>query len=395
MATARQPSTPKLGGFSKAFMDKGNDSLRARSKSVVEAEIDMSKMKQQVLEATWEDHWNTFRAIYISVLLLTCWILGGTLFYHFWYDWSLATAFYYAGQAGLSIGFGSPHETDDGSKLFTIFFVFCGSSFICSSLALFVGNALDNQNEKWEELMASKTSKSKAAMELRKATLNLSLTERNTSRTCACCGDTCSENCTEVHECFRKFCCTSQCLDEHKGLIYVTVMFTACIFAGTMYGLIVEEWSFISSLYFAVCGLSTGGLTAPSVYWCDPTSSDFTDCELDNHENDSALSFVGIWILIGVPVYALTLGTVANVFIDDFAAKRMAKKLTKAINENEMQYLRRLCRNSTQSISYAEYMQFALLRLGTVDDELLERIRTQFQTLDADGSGTLSVQVWT
>ena len=56
-----------------------------------------------------------------------------------------ATAFYYAGQAGLSIGFGAPYETDDESKLFTIFFVLCGSSFICASLALFVGSALDDQ----------------------------------------------------------------------------------------------------------------------------------------------------------------------------------------------------------------------------------------------------------
>ena len=49
----------------------------------------------------------------VHALLGACWILSSTTFYHFYNGWSWTVAFYYAVQAGLSVGFGSISEETD------------------------------------------------------------------------------------------------------------------------------------------------------------------------------------------------------------------------------------------------------------------------------------------
>jgi hypothetical protein len=51
-------------------------------------------------------------------------------------NWTWATAFYYAVEAGLSIGFCSPSEKDDITRVFTIFYILIGSSVVSGAIGL-------------------------------------------------------------------------------------------------------------------------------------------------------------------------------------------------------------------------------------------------------------------
>ena len=65
----------------------------------------------------------------------------------------MATAFYYAIEAGLSVGFCEPSEIDDWSRLFTTFYVLVGSSLVAGLVCTWVAhvisldkNTLEHQN---------------------------------------------------------------------------------------------------------------------------------------------------------------------------------------------------------------------------------------------------------
>merc|ERR1719203_2044596 len=63
--------------------------------------------------------------------------------------WTFAQSFYYAVQAGLSIGFGLLSETSDRSRLFTVVYILVGSSVIAGALACFVQISLTRQS-RWQ-----------------------------------------------------------------------------------------------------------------------------------------------------------------------------------------------------------------------------------------------------
>ena len=67
------------------------------------------------------------------------WIGAGTLFYAHHNGWPLSQAFFYAVDAGMSIGFCTEvAETTTSSRAFTVVFILLGASVVGGALALFV-----------------------------------------------------------------------------------------------------------------------------------------------------------------------------------------------------------------------------------------------------------------
>ena len=58
------------------------------------------------------------------------WVVVGVIFYTYMDNWTNATAFYYAMEAGLNIGFCKPSESSDNSKVFTIIYVVSGTIIV-------------------------------------------------------------------------------------------------------------------------------------------------------------------------------------------------------------------------------------------------------------------------
>lgn len=87
------------------------------------------------------------------------WITSGTLFYSKINDWPLPQSFFYAVDAGMSIGFCTDvFEVKRTSKLFTVLYILLGASCVGGALALFIKDILegvvDLRHEAYESLLA-------------------------------------------------------------------------------------------------------------------------------------------------------------------------------------------------------------------------------------------------
>lgn len=95
------------------------------------------------------------------------------------------------------------------------------------------------------------------------------------------------------------------------------------------------RWSWIKSVYFAVTTLSTGGLQGPP---CINGDEDTQKCEF----GDVAAVVTGIYGMIGVPLYFLTLGTFAGAIIEHSIKARHKAKLYSPIEARDFMYATKL-----------------------------------------------------
>lgn len=58
----------------------------------------------------------------------------GTVAYHYLEDWSWVDAFYFSSVAGSTVGFGDLSPTTNGSKLFTVLYIFSSMTIIATFL---------------------------------------------------------------------------------------------------------------------------------------------------------------------------------------------------------------------------------------------------------------------
>lgn len=98
--------------------------------------------------------WRTFREVWVEpagrgLILLAAVILAiGTVFYMVVEGWSVVDALYFTVVTLTTIGYGDLHPTTDLSKLFTIFFVFAGVSFILGFLNFIVARTVRDRVER-------------------------------------------------------------------------------------------------------------------------------------------------------------------------------------------------------------------------------------------------------
>lgn len=99
------------------------------------------------------------RMYFMCLIIVFLWISSGTLFYSRVNDWPLPQAFFYAVDAGMSIGFCTDvFEVKQSSKAFTVVFILLGASCVGGALALFIKDILegvvDIRHEAYESLLA-------------------------------------------------------------------------------------------------------------------------------------------------------------------------------------------------------------------------------------------------
>jgi hypothetical protein len=166
------------------------------------------------------------------------WAITGTIFYALYDYWTIATAFYYAMEGGLSVGFCNPAERNEYSQLFTIFFVLCGSSVVAGTLGYCVSYLSGANNSSFK------------------------LHEHNYD-TFLLFDDQHKLTATRfVHFLWYQIKYWTGWYSNRTRAVAI-VLLLCCLTVGTAYGVFLENWTFISALYFAVSTAATGGLQSP------------------------------------------------------------------------------------------------------------------------------------
>jgi hypothetical protein len=75
----------------------------------------------------------------------------GTVFYTLVERWSIIDALYFTVITLTTIGYGDLHPTGDISKIFTIFFVIAGVSFVLGFLNFIIGRTVKERVERKEK----------------------------------------------------------------------------------------------------------------------------------------------------------------------------------------------------------------------------------------------------
>lgn len=336
-------------------------------------------------------------------------------------SWTLGQSFYYSVQAGLSIGFGLLSETKDSSRLFTVFYILTGSSFIVGALVYFIQLSLTKQAsvQSREEQKLAKFSIAIRAdgytgfnlrqlhellicypEHMRDLCMRLAndyqaveekmqvFAECSVSERAAMVDGVLKEACATLEEFENDALSIPALLKLHfqeaswrqRVYSFLTAHLTmarqltatiAWVVLGVVYVCVAEGASFVSGLYFAVTSLSTAGLYAVtsradgSVYW-----------------------FTGIYCLIGVPLYAITLGSYANLLVEQYNKEQLLETIHKRMGGAEMAFLEHLVKSEHKDeVSFADYVEIQLLRLGKVDRDFLRQLREDFNELDEDKEG--------
>lgn len=146
--------------------------------------------------------------------------------------WAFGSAMYYAVQAALGIGFGDLSVYNDAMETLMLFEIVAGSVFVAMVAGIFISNAVSREERP-------------ADTKLERARL---LTPAG-------------HDAHAVAEALRAL---------GFGLLGLLVVF----FIGVLYGLLYEEWDFVSSLLFVVSACQTSGLIEPGITynasegWC-------------------------------------------------------------------------------------------------------------------------------
>lgn len=143
-----------------------------------------------------------------------------------------------------------------------------------------------------------------------------------------------------------------------------------CGAAGTVYGAVAEEWSFIEALYWTVVTITTVG---------------YGDYAPSTQRGRMIISF---FILTGCGAFAAILsGVVASYITIRHRGAALLFMMT-ALTEEK---LAKMPRNARGEVTRVEFVEFMLIKLGYCPKEDLDLIHSCFDALDIDGNGTLDV----
>ena len=351
-------------------------------------------------------------------LYFLLWWFGASLLYVYVNDWSFQMAFYYAIQAGFSIGFGSISEAKyKGLDTFN----FCATHYhgspsttkntISNNMIKELNNQLVN-NSKYIEMINNAINRVQTEQLAAETETNLCATLYTTNAysdlsyfytICHLClgaalisailsllsietiekseawhndveDDLILHKAMEVYK-DRPIRLLLKKIEiwffNHYDLVIAIVSMLLWILIGGIIFQQIEGGSFIQGLYFAFSAASTGGLLGPS------------------GTNSSALLFTMFYCLIAVPLYANGLGQLSVVLTSNYISHLGKKKRREAITENEFNYICHLGDRDGVIDKY-EFALLWFLRNGMCEPSHIQELKDDFDDLDPAGNGKFS-----
>ena len=356
------------------------------------------------------------RKLYLTcIFIVMIWVSTGTIFYSKFNKWPLPQSFFYAVDAGMSIGFCTDvRETKVASRAFTIIFILMGASSVGGALAFFIKDIMEGVVEvrncefehiiakdafdrvdkdcdgeityaEFRELIQNWTGKTFTDEEFYKLynkfdhhgrhlidTKDFLKAMSNLDALLEFQGPLYSSNwlIRKVNE--LKMVTSTQFVGRHR--IYVACL--AWVSMGIIWGIKRMNWDFITATHFAISALATGGLTAPPV-------------NADGILPTEPAIFCGIFCLIGIPLFASTLAHFARTLVENQVVAEEKRTIFRSLNKKEFDFAKSLCSPQDQMVHLSDFIVLQLIRMGKVNMDTIDLIKTQFKILDKDGSGQL------
>ena len=300
-----------------------------------------------------------FSNVYLIVPTVYLTSLGAaTLFYNAHNNWGIPTSFYYATQVLNGVMYGVPEETNFDSQLFTIGLYLVGSTIIASSIGVYIAFIVE-----------------KTIKETRNGRLLLQKPVDLDNDG--------SISFTELlYFLFNNFLVKIG-WEGHKVKYITTSILFLWIFLGASYGILIDKQSLFESIYASIGGISQAGVHPPNCL------NDL--CQLA----DSTAYFTAFYLMIGVPLFSITLGQFSGILIEKAVRSNELKKMTQPLSDEDFNFISSLHTkgdskaDSNDTVNFSDFAMTELYRLKRVDsDELLE-MRELFEKLDKEGSGLL------
>ncbi|KAL7536461.1 hypothetical protein ACHAXR_007175 [Thalassiosira sp. AJA248-18] len=360
----------------------------------------------------------------------------GTLFYSYYYDWPLPQSFFYAVDAGMSIGFCTDvAETKVASRAYTIIHILLGASCVGGALVLMVQSVLEGVGERSSavyKLILERDSLNKAFLggantnntplsimnvpqnwtisrkkergtltydDFRKA-LDANgltgLTDKEFQRVCSFYDPTYpQEGCIRYDYFANNFQGIHRILPMSRFVHYKSLPLRS--FART--------WDMISSLFtneyhriYLIFVLWIGmGITWGIVDqgWDPITATHFAVSALATggltappvDSNTGILPagpawFCGFYCLFGIPLMALTLGIFARVLVEGYIVEEELAAITRPLSPAEYQFASRSLCSRDSALHLSDYIVLQLMRQGKLSLESFEFMKRQYQIID-------------
>lgn len=295
-----------------------------------------------------------FFAPFITVLSLGL----GTVFYHGANGWDYSTSFFYAVSALLGVLYYVPANATSYGDLFTIIYYIYGAFFLAGVIGTYGGWLVANAPEI-------------SASERRKLISDGPQDADGDGRV--------GWNDTLYY--WVNVVVYNLAWEDHrtKYLTVAAVLFWIAL--GVVYGTQYEQWPFVKSLNFAVGTVSCAGLITP------PCTSDYSGAQMCQVGwfREYVLS---AYMLIGVPLFAMTLGQFASLMIERTIKQHEEAVMKLPLSQEEFRYATALHGdNDPEILSLGEFTILELLRLGRVSTTDLDLIKEIYDQIDVNNTG--------
>lgn len=263
----------------------------------------------------------------IAPLILMGYLFGGAILFMEIEHWTFWDAFYFCVISLATVGYGDVTPDTDFEKIFTVVYLYVGIAFVAGIVGGLVGLMLGGMLEEERIEGANDTTPGGKS-----AWYQLDQDQSEILRACAL-------------------------------IALLTVI-------GSLVYLFNEGMSTVDSVYFCMITLATVGYG-----------------DIDQRK-ESTKMFDIVFILIGVPLMGLAVSKFAKV-----SRRRHQQRWVKQFEEQgvTMDMIRTIDRDNSGTIDRHEFLSYLLLYMGKVKAIEINSINELFDTLDADGGGTLDV----
>ena len=286
----------------------------------------------------------------------------GSIFYSTHENWDIYTSTFYSTQALLGCMYGVPNNIDMFSNVFTLILFIYGSTMLAGALGVLATTVVDNATKQ----------------ERRRMKLYSPIDEDN---------DGIVGINDWVHFYINNILVTVGWNEHYRK--YLTLLLMTCwVLVGVYYGMVYENWELGYATYYSVAAISGSGAAPPVC-----VGADDDNCTLGK----ARASFMTLYLVIGVPLFTLTLGQFSLALVERAVRKKELDALLQPLNEEEYFYACKLdSRNESQSgdngMDFSQFLVMEMLRLKRFDRNEIDEIKELFNAIDYDSQGVITTE---